>query len=453
MTAAAPARTTAASAMGKTGAAALASALLAALGTKIIAVWLGPAWIGLLTTLAQTRQTALVAATANGQTALVQGIGSLEAPARGEYLRTSITVIGAATLVAAAVLIFARERVAAAVGLTRDSGALVAWLAVPVILGSAAVVMTALLNALGAIGRLAKLQIVGPAAMAILAVPAAVLATTLATGEALVAMLALSALASAAAAWWLLRGFRATISTWIQEPGRWWSSRAAERFFSISGAMAATGMLASAGLVAVRARIIRHAGLAAAGNFDAAWAISMNQVTLVLASMQTYYLPELARARSDSQRRERVTEVFKMAILVSAPAIAAIALAKPAILRILYSAKFAGAGDLLRWTLVGDYLKVTSWVLAIPMIAAADMRAFLAVDTLAQVVFLGSSWALGTVRGPAQGAAMGFAACYAVNLTVCYWYVRRTIGWRCGPAAALWAGGLALVCAANWIGR
>jgi O-antigen/teichoic acid export membrane protein len=113
-----------------------------------------------------------------------------------------------------------------------------------------------------------------------------------------------------------------------------------------------------------------------------------------------------------------------MAILVSAPVIAGIGLLKPEVIAILYSGKFSGAAGFLRWTLIGDYLKVTSWVLAIPMIAAADMRAFVATDVLAQVVFLGSSWGFGTLTAP----AMGFAACYAVNLLVCYAYVRRRIG-------------------------
>jgi len=429
-----------AAAMGKTGSAALASALLAAAGTKMIAVTLGPAWIGLWGTLTQTRQTALVAATANGQTALVQGINALDRRERAEFFRTALVLIGAATLAIAAVMIFARESVASAAGLSSGSGALIAWLSIGVIFGSAAVVLTALLNAFGEIGKLAWLQLAGPAAIAVMA----------AGGVNLVAMLVIGAGVSAGSAIFLLRGFWGILGSWIQAPGSWFSFAAARRFFSISGAMALTGFIANAGLVAVRARIIRKAGLATAGNFDAAWSISMNQVTLVLASMQTYYMPELSRARSDRERREHVTGVMRMAILASAPIIAAIAMLKPVVILVLYSGKFAGAADFLRWTLVGDYLKVTSWVLAIPMIASADMRTFLAVDTLAQVVFLGSSWALAASRGPAEGAAMGFAACYAVNLVVCYGYARRKLHWRFGKIGWLWAAGMMLVCAVNF---
>jgi len=448
MTAAAPAQVRATTvrigaAMGKTGAAALASALLAAIGTKIIAVWMGPGWVGFLGTLTQTRQTALVAATANGQTALVQGVTSRQGRESGDFLRTALALIAAATCAVAVGILVARERIAASVGLASGSGEFIAWLSVAVVLASAAGVMTALVNAFGEIGRLAKFQLAGPAATAVLAAPAAIAGTR----GALVAMLVASAAVSLAAAAWSLGGYWGNVRAWVCAGRFCWT--AAGQFVSISGAMAFTGAIASAGLLAVRARIIRQAGLGAAGNFDAAWAISMNQATLVLASMQTYYLPELARAPGAAARREHVTMVMRMAILVSAPVIAAIGLLKPVVISLLYSGKFSGAAELLRWTLIGDYLKVTSWVLAIPMIAAADMRAFLAADALAQAVFLGLSFALAVWRGPAQAAALGFAVSYAVNLVFCYGYVRRKLAWNFRPVAILWFAGLALVVAAN----
>jgi PST family polysaccharide transporter len=114
-----------------------------------------------------------------------------------------------------------------------------------------------------------------------------------------------------------------------------------------------------------------------------------------------------------------------------------------------YSPRFLGAADVLRWTLIGDYFKVTAWVLAMPMLALADMRAFLAADAVAQVVFLGLSWALLAARAPAEAAAMAFVASYAVELVVCYAYARRRIGWRFGSIGWLWAAGLALVMAVS----
>lgn len=431
-------------AMGQTGAGALVSALLAAVGAKILAMWLGPSYIALIATLQQTRQAALSVASANGQTALVQGINALDGVARREYLRTSLVVIGVATLAAAGGLIFARGRVARAAGLGAESAWLIGWLAAPVILGSVLVVATALVNALGEIGRLAALKVAGSGATAILAWPAAWL---IARGHpgAIAWMLGLSGAVSASAAVWMLRGYGPTVSGWIFGAGRWWSGGAARHFLSISGAMALTGLIASAGFLAVRARIIRGSGMDVAGNFDAAWAISMNQATLVLGSLQAYFLPQLARAVDHGERRKHVTSVLSMAILVAAPLIASIGALRGMAIEVFYSAKFLGAADFLRWTLIGDYFKVTAWVLAMPMIALADMRAFLAADAVAQIVFLGLSFGLAKVRAPAEAAAMAFAVSYAAEAIVCYAYVRRRIGWRFGVLGWWWIGGLGMV--------
>jgi PST family polysaccharide transporter len=444
---------TVAAAMAKTGSAALLSALLAAAGTKILAASVGPAYVGLMGTLTQTRQTALVAATANGQAALVQGLNALEGRERNEYFRTALVIIAAATALVIAVLVAGSGRLARVSGLDLFTAAprWVAWLAVPIFFGTLATICTGILNACGEIGRLARLQVVGPAVTAVLAAPAAMLVMRGNPG-ALTGLLAISAMVAAAVAIAMLRPQRVRIRGWICGAGKWWNAAAASRFLAIAGAMAATGFLAGAVLLTVRARIIRECGLDAAGHFDAAWSISMNHVTLVLASMQTYYLPELSRVRTDAARREHVSNVMKMAILACVPVIAGIALLKPVIIWALYSPKFLGAVSVLRWTLIGDYLKVTSWVLAIPMIAAADMRAFVVVDVLAQMVFLGCSWLFTGAAGAAQGAAIGFAACYAVNLMVCYWYLRRTIAWRFGPLRLLWIAGFLIVVVTNFAG-
>src|SRR5665213_2311500 len=84
-------------AMGKTGGGAIASSLLSALGTKIIAVTLGPGAVALLGTLQQLRDGAVTAATANGRTALVQGASALEGVARREYLRTAALLFASGT--------------------------------------------------------------------------------------------------------------------------------------------------------------------------------------------------------------------------------------------------------------------------------------------------------------------------------------------------------------------
>ncbi|HLW78246.1 MAG TPA: hypothetical protein VKU44_01485, partial [Terriglobia bacterium] len=160
-------------AMGKTGAASVLSGSLSALATKIIAVTAGPAAVALLATLQQTRQMAVVAATGNGQTALVQGASAFQEDRRREYLRTVAWLFLGATAVVTLALAGAPRLIQSVAGLPAGAESLVRWLAIPVALSGAFVFLSALLNALGGIGRLGVLQVAASLAMALGAWPAA----------------------------------------------------------------------------------------------------------------------------------------------------------------------------------------------------------------------------------------------------------------------------------------
>jgi PST family polysaccharide transporter len=434
----------AAGAMLRSGGGSIISGLLALAATKVIAVSLGASSVALYETLQQIRQIAVAAATANGQTALVQGASSLVGMARREYLRSALSVFAIATVAVSLGMLILRERIAQAAGLPAGSGRMVAVLTLAVAVDSLGVFLSALLNAAGEIGWLAILQVLGGATIALGAWPA-VLATRSGLALAFPTLLAIASLIQALAAWRKIRA-RPWFSECFQGAGRWLTSRAVKHFFSVSGVMLATGLMSTFSLLAVRTRIIHSAGLDTAGQFDAAWGVSMSQASLVLAALQTYYLPRLARAGSIEQRARDIGAVLPIAILVSAPVIAGLLVMRPMAVGLLFSSAFQAASKILRWTLIGDYFKITAWVLAMPMLATADMRVLLATDALVQAVFLGASWWLSRVREPAEGAAIGFVLSYAVCLLISWWYAARRHGFAVTrKRAGLWVAGLMLV--------
>jgi len=435
--------------MSQTGAAALGSGLLSALATKIIAAVGGPEALATLSTLQQLRQAAVVAATGNGQTAVVRGASAFRGAERSGYVRTAACLFAAATALIGGCMISWPQPLAALAGFEPGATRLIPWLAIPVALTSLLVFASALLNALGAIARIAILSVIGSAAMVVGAWPAA---HAFAAGErsALVGLLIFSALASGGAALVALFRFRAQVEAWFCGPGQWWSGRAARSFFTMSAALLASGLAASGTLLAVRRHIILTQGLSITGQFDAAWGLSMNQVTLVLSSLQTYYLPAVAKSRSPAERDGHISSVLAIAALAAAGAIAGIAVLKPWLLRMLYSVAFEPAAAYLRWTLLGDYLKVTSWILSIPVLAAGDMKMFLAVDLAAYGVFAAVAIGFAPALTAASSAAIGFVAMYAAHLTLCAIYLRRKL--RFVPARgalAAWVIGLTVVTVAS----
>jgi len=425
------------------GAAAIASGALSVAATKIFAAMLGPAEVAMLTTLQQIRQAGVTGATLNGQTALVQGVSARHGMEQRRFLRTALVLMTTATLLVTVLALVAPGWLASSTGFGAQRAGLIRWLAVPVALSSALVFLSAVLTARGEIGQLAWVQIASPAAMAVLAYPVACL---LRAGhqDAVVGWLAASAAVAAIVALAPLN--RESVRFWFRGRGEWWSAPAARGFMRMSGSLLASGSAASLVLLAARARILHRQGFAVGGQFDAAWAISVNHVSLILASLQTFCLPVLARTPDRADRNAHLTRMLTAAALAAAGIICVLALLKPVVLALFYSEAFREAARYLRWTLVGDYLKVSSWVLSIPMLASADMRAFLAADLSAFAVFSAGAAIAGHFRGAAEGVAMAFVAMYAAHLAICGSIAWRRYGFRPDLKMVLiWTGGLLTV--------
>jgi hypothetical protein len=436
--------------MGASAAGAILGGLASVAATKVIAISLGPSAVASLQTLQQVRQAAVIAATANGQTALVQGASAREGSSRASYVRTCAAIFAAAGLSVTGLLLLAPAALLQRTGLAALSGAPAGWLASAVLLTALYVFCAALLNVAGKIEALAMLQTSGPMGMAVLAIPFVMLAKA-GQGQHTPELVAASAGVAALAAIVTLRRCRVPLGGWFRHAESWFHPGEARHFFSISTAMLVTGFVASTANVLVRGNIVRTQGLAHAGLFDAAWSISMNQVTLALASVQTYYLPALSRAKTSNARAGEISRVLIAATLVAAPVIAGVALLKPVVLHVLYSAAFGEAHRYLRWTLIGDYLKVSSWILSVPMLAAADMRIFLASDLVSSLIFVTSARVLLHWCEPAESAAIAFLLMYVTHLAICSVYVYARQGIRFSfRTLAIWLAGLALVLTSSW---
>jgi PST family polysaccharide transporter len=428
------------------GSATVASAALSVVATKVFATMLGPAEVAVLATLQQIRQVCVTVATLNGQTSLIQGLSARNGRERRQFLRTALLLLGTAFLLVAAFVLLAPGWVAAATGLGAGRTGLIRWMALPVALSSALLFLSAVLTARGEIGRLSVVQVVSPAAMALLAYPVARMVRG-GREDMLVWWLAAGVACAAVVGALTLRRQRG--GDWFQT-GRWWSTHAARSFLTVSGSMLASGAVASLVLLGARARILHRQGFTTAGQFDAAWAISMNHVSLVLGSLQTFCLPVLARTPDPAERSDQLTRMFTAATLATAAAVCLLAMLKPVVLTLLYSDAFLDASRYLRWTLLGDYLKVSSWVLSIPMLAAADMRAFLAADLTAYAVFAIGAALTGHIRGQAEGTCMAFVLMYAAHLAVCGVIGYRRYGFRPAPRTILaWTAGLVAVVAVS----
>jgi O-antigen/teichoic acid export membrane protein len=271
----------------KSGSGSVANVVLNVAALKILARILGPAGIGLFSLLRQILQTALIAGTLSGQTALVQGASSQKDRARQEYLQTVLMLFIVGGIVMGGGLIAFSPWLARHVTGQNDpvTVSLVRWLSLPVFLNTLLVYSNSVLNAQRAIGRLAIVQGGTALGLALSALPVA-LAVKHGHELAFIGMLVSSmALGCGLGFTFLWRG--GWLAQILSGLARGFSAEAARHFFTVAGTIAITATVQTVSLLVLRAVVVNQKGLRGAGIFDAAWTLSMGYVTLVLISFQT----------------------------------------------------------------------------------------------------------------------------------------------------------------------
>jgi O-antigen/teichoic acid export membrane protein len=430
----------------KTSSGAIISLALSTVTVKIFAVMLGPAAVGLLSLLRQIYNTALIAATMSGQTALVQGGSARKGAERLAYLRT-VLVIFLVMGIAGAVLLVALAPSLALQVLNRQDATgvwMVRLLALPLLLTVLNGYALGVLNINRSLGRMAMIQISSAAITAILAFP---LALMVRQGQelALLGTVLLTPLFIFGLTVYSLHrvDMLLPLTAFLHQNLRWDIARS---FFSFAGVTVVTALLTSIVMLFVRSMIVDQGGLSAAGIFDAAWTLSMTYVTLVTTAFGTYYLPTLSSFMRREDQVALMQSMFRFVTVVAVPVIMLVIVLKPFVLRLLFSSEFLPALSLMTWMLIGDFFKLTSWVKAYPMLAFADLKLYFWTEVLFQLLFLGGSVLALRYFGEPEGVAVTFSALYVVYYVAMSMYVGRKFSFSLPTRISLnWWAGLILV--------
>jgi PST family polysaccharide transporter len=97
------------------------------------------------------------------------------------------------------------------------------------------------------------------------------------------------------------------------------------------------------------------------------------------------------------------------------------------VVRVLFTDAFSPMLDLFRWMLVGDVVKLASWLLAYLMLAKAMMRAFIVTEVVFSASFVVLAMVL-TQQFGLQGVTYAHTANYALYLIAVAVLTRRF--WR-----------------------
>lgn len=174
--------------------------------------------------------------------------------------------------------------------------------------------------------------------------------------------------------------------------------------------------LTSAACVPVSHILIRNhlgetLGWDAAGYWEAMWRVSAAYLLLVTTTLSVYYLPKLSELHELSDIKREIMQGYKIILPAAVVCGLAIYLLRDFIIRVLFTADFAPMESLFAWQMVGDTLKIGSWILAYLMLGKAMMKLFIASEVIFAVMFYGLTLIFTKTMG-LEGVALAHSVNY-----------------------------------------
>lgn len=395
--------------------------------TKVAAIVLGPAGVGLIGLIQNTLATGAAVSSLGfgnaGSRQIAEAVGREDRDDIAAARRALLIGTGVLAVVGACIFLLFRERIRRIVFGGSVLEGRVGWLALGVALTVGFGSQNALLVGLRRIGDVGRIGILASILSTAIAVPALLI-----LGIDGVIVFALSAPVSMfILGWFYISRVPAGYSSKIplsSLAGQW------RALISIGAAITVTSLAVSGGELLVRTAVQRELGVQAVGHFQAAWTISMTYIGFILAAMSADYYPRLAGSIRDHASLNRMAnEQVEVALLLAGPILTGMMGAAPWVIHLLYSSQFGDAVAVLRWQILGDILKIASWPLGFVLLALGHGRTFMATDclTIATFVVL-ANLGLPIIGLPATGIA--FIGMYSFYLPVIYLILRRRTGFR-----------------------
>jgi enterobacterial common antigen flippase len=408
------------------GGASLVNVVVGILRTKVLAVLLGPAGVGLMGAyqliIDLAKSAAHLGINSSGVRQIAETVGSGD---RARLARTA-TVLRAATLACAtlgALTVWALSPlVAEATFGSQGRSTEVALLGAAVFFGVVGAGQLALMQGMRRIGDLSKAGIAGSMAGAATTV---LLVYWLQERGIVLSLIAVALLSVAIGAWFLSKaGLTRSPVTRAQ------FSEETALLLKLGLAMMTSNLLALGAAYVARAMVLQHAGLDAAGLYQAAWTLGGLYIGFVLQAMSTDFYPRLVTAIQDSGRSNRlVNEQAQVSLLLAGPGVVGTLALAPLVIGLLYTSEFSGAVETLRWICLGMALRIITWPMGFLLVAANRRLLSVGTDLAWSVFMVAAAWLLIPPLG-ALGAGIAFFLSYVLHGAMMYPLVRRLYGFR-----------------------
>lgn len=156
-------------------------------------------------------------------------------------------------------------------------------------------------------------------------------------------------------------------------------------------------------------------GWSSAGYWEALWRMSSAYLIVATTTLSVYFLPRFSELKDASALRVEILAGYKLILPISMACGLMIYFFRDLIVSTLFTADFYPMRDLFAWQMVGDSLKIGSWLLAYLMLSKTMFKRFMLFEVISAGGFVLLTHYF-TERLGLQGVAVAHAVIYFV-----YW--------------------------------
>jgi PST family polysaccharide transporter len=178
--------------------------------------------------------------------------------------------------------------------------------------------------------------------------------------------------------------------------------------------------------ILIRTHLADTLGMDAAGYWEAMWRLSAAYLMLVTTTLSLYYLPKLSELKDPKEIKAEILQGYKIILPVAAACGLVIYLLRDFIIGVLFTSDFIPMRDLFAWQMVGDTLKIGSWILAYLMLGKAMMKLFIVSEIVFAAGFYGWTYFLTGMYG-LEGVAIAHAINYVIYWVVMGVFIGKTV--------------------------
>jgi PST family polysaccharide transporter len=174
----------------------------------------------------------------------------------------------------------------------------------------------------------------------------------------------------------------------------------------------------------IRGYLISHFSLQEAGWWEGINRLSGMYLMIITSSFGVYYLPKLSELTDGSDIKREIKTAYKVIIPCLLAGLSCVYFCRFLIIKVLFSEEFYGMAGLFFWQLIGDFLKISSWLIAYLMHAKAMVKLYILTEIIFSLLYIVLAILLSELIG-LKGVVFGYGVNYLMYFVVMYVFIYR----------------------------